>query len=246
MKGVTYFLIICRKKLFQLNIFIFMALFLSNFKDIHSTEISFCVISQNGYNQPCMDNIIILDQAKYKVGNFAKNKNGDLIIEFYAEDEMYSKRLFYGMTKDGKYYFLNQTSYTHELNIDIDEIIDIYGYYNFFNIYNSKNLFVTIKSDPNKGNEYLFSINSYDSMIELHNLTDDNSSHYLWNFNDFFNLNEEEYFFPYESVLFELKKESTYIIAFIPKININNDISGLSFIKKFLDLNHLIKMRLKK
>ena len=180
------------------------------------------------------NNIITLNHSKYKAGNFAKNKNGDLIIEFSSEDEKYSKRLFYGMTKDGRYYFMNQTSYTQELNININEIIDMYEYYNFFNIYDSKNLFVTVKNEPNNKNQYLFSINSYYSIVELHNLI--NNSYYLWNFNDFFNLNETEYFFPYETILFELKeskKDFPYLIVFIPKYQIDEDISDLNFIIKF-------------
>ena len=160
MKGVTYFFFFFWKKMFQLNIFIFMALFLSNFKDIHSTEIGFCVNSQNGYNQPCMDNIIILDQAKYKVGNFAKNKNGDLIIEFYAEDEMYSKRLFYGMTKDGRYYFPNNSP-TYEIT-NIGNIGSARGRYE------SLNQLVVTQNDLNRENEFLFSTSSYESLTELH------------------------------------------------------------------------------
>ena len=35
-----------------------------------------------------------------------------------------------------------------------------------------------------KKNQYLFSINSFYSMVELYNL--DNNDYYIWNFNDFF------------------------------------------------------------
>jgi hypothetical protein len=143
----------------------------------------------------CFNNILIFDNKKYKLGNFVINNKGDLIIEFYGEDEVSTSRLFYGLTKDGRHLFSNKSSYTYELNIDIDEIIDFSEYYNYYKIYNTRNYFVSVKNDPNKNNQYLFSINLYDFMIELHNLNNENMSHYFWNFNDFFNLNEDDYMF---------------------------------------------------
>ena len=53
------------------------------------------------------------------------------------------------------------------------------------------------------------------------------------NFNDFFNINEAKYKFPYETALLELKEDSSYIIAFIPKFIVNEKIKELNFIKKF-------------
>ena len=149
--------------------------------------------------------ILIFNRAKFKAGNFAKNKNGDLFIEYYSEDD-YDKpasRLFYGKTKNEKELFSDHSSYTHEINIDFDETIDIFGY-NYFDVYNSKNLFVSMRYEPNKENQYLFSINSYDYIVELHKFNNNiNTAHYLWNFHDFFKLNEERYRFPYEINLIE-------------------------------------------
>ena len=181
------------------------------------------------------NNIIIFNHSKFKSGNFAINKNGDLFIEYYSKDDNNkpSSRLFYGLQKNGRELFFNQSSYTQEINIDLDETIDVFGY-NYFDIYNSKNLFISIKNENNENNQYLFSINSYDYEVELHKFSNNiNIAHYLWNFNDFFNLNEEKYLFPYEINLLELKKESSYIITFIPKILVNENMNELSFIKKF-------------
>ena len=66
----------------------------------------------------------------------------------------------------------------------------------------SKNLFISFKND--KKNQYLFSINSYNSMVELYDLNNDNNNYQVWNFNKFFNLNEDDYFYPFEFELFEL------------------------------------------
>ena len=71
-------------------------------------------------------------------------------------------------------------------------------------------------------------------MVELHDFNNENNNHLTWNFNKFFNLDEDEYFFPYECSLFELKKESEYIIVFIPKFNVYEDLRNVNFIKKFI------------
>ena len=168
-------------------------------------------------------NIIIFNHTKLNAGSI--NKNSDLIIEYYSEenyDDIPNSILFYGLSKNGRYCFSNESSYTQEKNINIDEIIDIDGFYNNYEIYDSKNLFVSIKDDFNRENQYLFSINSYNSLVELHNFTYNlNNKHYIWDFNDFFDLDEDSYYFQYERQIYELSKESTYIIAFIPKFLVN-------------------------
>ena len=50
------------------------------------------------------------------------SKNGDLVLEFSEDNEISSSRLFYGLTKDGRYFFKNQSSYTYELNINNENI----------------------------------------------------------------------------------------------------------------------------
>ena len=81
----------------------------------------------------CFDNIIKFDNKHYQASNFARNKNGDLVIEFSEDNEISSSRLFYGLTKDGKYFFSNQSSSTKELDINIDNINTDYGFYNSYN-----------------------------------------------------------------------------------------------------------------
>ena len=111
---------------------------------------------------------------KFNAGTI--NKNGDLFIEYYSEENFYdipNSILFYGLTKDGRCYFSNESSYTLEKNIERDEIKDITGFSNYYRIYDSKNLFVATKNDYNTKNQYLFSINSYNSIVELHNFNND-------------------------------------------------------------------------
>ena len=187
-------------------------------------------------NKECFNNIIMFNHKKYQVNNFAANKNGDILIQYneYNNNEEYnSSRLFYGLTKDGSNFFLNQSSYTSEFNINIDEeILEYSDFLNIYKIQDSKSLFVSMKND-NKKNQYLFSINSYNSMVELYDLNNNNNNYQIWSFNKFFNLDEDDYYFPFEYELFELKEKSEYIIAFIPLLVVDEYILDLSFIKKF-------------
>ena len=188
-------------------------------------------------NEYCFNNIIIFKDKNYQVNHFAKKKNGDFIVEFTEHteyDELSSSRLFYGLTNDGQYFFPNESSYTYESNIDIDEETYYENiFYNLDGIYDSKNLFVTIWNAANRGNEYLFSINSYNSMVELHDLKNKDNKYQIWSFNKFFKLDEKDYFWPYNYEIYELPKESAYIIAFIPTNDIIEEMLNVSFIKKF-------------
>ena len=157
------------KLLSKLNLFIIFFLIISNLLLIQCQKRG---AQEIPHTTP--DKIIIFDHAIFNAGTI--NKNGDLFIEYYSEDNYYdipNSILFYCLSKDGRFCFTNETSYTRETNIDIDEIVDIDIYPNYYKIFNSKNLFVTINNDNNKENQYLFSINSYNSIVELHNLNNE-------------------------------------------------------------------------
>ena len=235
MLKIIYFSLKTESKLYFFATLLFYFLFFKTIFCQEETCYDYSYLYENG--ESCF-NFIKFDHKRYQSNNFAINKNGDLILELTEYNDEYdaitSSRLFYGLTKEGKYFFSNKSSYTHEFNIDIDEeTYDPYEFNNFFEIYNSINLFVSMKNDPN---QYLFSINQFNSMVELYNITKENNNYLIWNFNKFFNLDEDDYFFPYECSLFELfelKKESTYIIVFIPKVNVYEDLKNVNFIKKF-------------
>ena len=211
-----------RKPLSKLNLLIIIIFIISNLFFIQCYDFE-------------IYNIITFDHMKFNAGTI--NKNGDLFIEYYSEENFYdipNSILFYGLTKDGRCYFSNESSYTLEKNIERDEIKDITGFSNYYRIYDSKNLFVTTKNDYNTENQYLFSINSYNSIVELHNFNNDkDKAHYIWDFKKFFNLKDDENNFPYERELYELKGQSLYIIVFIPKILVTENFKDMIFIKKF-------------
>ena len=158
-----------QKHLKKMNLFIIIFLIISNLILIHCDLNESCLIPLNP------EDIIIFNHTKFNSGS--KNKNGDLIIEYYSDENYYdmpTSFLFYGLSKNGRYCFSNESSYTQEKDIDIDEVIDIAGYYNNYRIYDSKSLFVSISNDSNRGKEYLFSINTYNSIVELHNFNNNN------------------------------------------------------------------------
>ena len=58
--------------------------------------------------------ITVFNHSKFKAGNFAPNKNGELFIEYYSEDDkdISASRLFYARTKNGREIFFNESSST--------------------------------------------------------------------------------------------------------------------------------------
>ena len=73
-------------------------------------------------NENCFNNKISFDQKKYQINNFAKKENEDLVLQI-SEQTKYgtTSRLFYGLTNEGRYLFKNESSYSNEFNINIDE-----------------------------------------------------------------------------------------------------------------------------
>ena len=153
---------------FHLYILILSALLNSRFSHCQSIPTG-CSRNPSLNDEQCFTNIIKLDNRNYQASNFAKNKNGDLAIEFSEHSEISSTRLLYGLTKDGRYLFKNESSYTHEISIDNALLEDI----SFDSIYKTTNLFVSIKDTSNKENQFFFSLNTYYSTVELHDLNND-------------------------------------------------------------------------
>ena len=115
-------------------------------------------------NSECFSNILYINNSLYRAGQFATNKEGDLFIEYSTVN----KRLFYGLMKNGKYYYDNELHYK-------ESNITGYFYDNFPYIgrYESKNLFISTKNDINKTKEYLLSLSSYKTLIEIYDIKND-------------------------------------------------------------------------
>ena len=169
----------------------------------------------------------VLKFENYQLNHFAKNNEGDFVVSFteYTENIKSSSRKFYGLKNDGQYFFSDEESFERELKVNINEEIYNSG------LDRSKNLFVYINDNTDK--QYLFSINAYNSMVELFDVDNNDNKYYIWSFNKFFDLNLDEYYSPCSYEIFSLKKEKSYIIAFLPKEKISSDKSNAIFIKKF-------------
>ena len=166
MVNILYIHINNQKKTIKINYLILVLYLLTNIREINSES---CKNYNNFSNKDCFNNILIFNNKKYRAGHFAENKNGDMIIE-YSDDLPGKSRLFYGLKKNGNYYFADEKA-TKEIE-DIKSDNDLYKRYESFNI------FVSLEDDVNKTNEYLFSTSSYQSLTELYNS----------------NINEDDYF----------------------------------------------------
>ena len=103
-------------------------------------------------NTECFNNLIIFNDKKYRAGEFAKNKNGDIVIEYSCQ----LSRLFYGIKQNGDSFF------DDENGIKVIESLAQDGDCN--RRYESKNIFISLKDDINKVNQYLFSVSSYKTL----------------------------------------------------------------------------------
>ena len=189
-------------------------------------------------NRVCLNNNIRFDSKKYQINNFAKTENEDFLLQIsehtkYSEE--FTSRLFYGLTNEGRYYFSDKSSYSHEFNINIDEnaFYENNDFYYDNEIIDSKNLFVKIKNTPNKDNKYLFSINSYNFIVELYDLNNGNNNYIIWSFQEFFKLDPDDYVFLFDYELIEIKEGTEYLIAFIPQMEIKEIILDVIFMKTF-------------
>ena len=114
-----------------------------------------CERSESLLNTKCFNNILYINE-NFRAGYLAKNKNGDIMAEFSSSN----RRLFYGIKNSGKFYYDN-IPYTQENNVNNE---------NFFGRYESRNKFISLKDDSNKTKEYLLSISSYKTLIEIYDI----------------------------------------------------------------------------
>ena len=116
------------------------------------------------YSEQSLDKIIVFNpDSHYRAGNFAINKNNDMIIEYSYQN----KRLFYGLKQNGRYFFNDENGNpisTKEITLQNNEDTSI------TQRYESKNIFVSLKNDVQKDKEYLFSTSSYTTVSELYDL----------------------------------------------------------------------------
>ena len=128
--------------------------------------------------------IFDLENKYYRAGHFASNKKGDMIIEYSYQQF----RLFYGLKKDGKLFYPNETKEIEIINNETET--------EMLTRYESINLFVSLTNDINKEKEYLMSLSSWKTLAELHDLETDEYN--IITSINFFNSEEGTYSFVFQ------------------------------------------------
>ena len=182
----------------------------------------------------CFNRLIKFDNG-YRAGQFTIRKDGVLLIEY----SFINKRLFYGLKKNGRGFFLNEAT---NKEIIIQNYTGIYPE-NSVSRYESKNILVYLSDDSSKEKPYIFSVSSFISSVELHYFDNEgNNSYKTWLNLDFFNIHENNrYIFSYQFSLLE-GKNNIYYAVYIQVKERQNDgrdysISYTLSKFKFLDSN---------
>ena len=155
-----------------------------------------------------LNTAIIFNHDKWRGGRASTNKNGDMIIEFSLDTIEGKSRLFYGLQKNGRYYFPEESFFKEigEMRCDYCDDNNSYG-----GLYGSRNLFISLINDTEKSKQYLFSMTSSKGLVELIDI-ENNFEYHAWDSLKFFNLTSPIY--SYEYSLFELEESNTYITTF--------------------------------
>ena len=92
-----------------INLFIYVFIFLLSFKLISCDGCK--GISDLSDSTNCYNDVITFSHLNWRAGHAATNKNGELIVEFSPDVVNTSSRLFYGLKKNGRYYFPGEPVY---------------------------------------------------------------------------------------------------------------------------------------
>ena len=198
-------------RILNFHYFIVIFLFLSQLKLTYGES---CKAGNSINNNECFNNIVIFNDKNYRAGSFAKNKNGDIIIEYSA----YNSRLFYGLKNDGKYFFNDESPIKVIENINNDDGLTYR--------YESENIFVSLEDDTNKDNQYLLSISTFQTLAELHNFQTNN---YVVRKTENF-IGNEIYAYQFSLLETQIDNQNIYFCIYI---HLNGTEGNITTIKKF-------------
>ena len=128
---------------------------------IGSIKCNSCNSNKQISNSDCFNDIIQFDQDKYRAGHACVTKEGDLLIEYSIDDDS-SKRLFYGLKSNGRNYF-DGNSFIKIIDLGNDEGVKPR--------FESMNRLIKINDGTNNDKEYLLSISTYRTLVELYDLS---------------------------------------------------------------------------
>ena len=195
-----------KKRFKNLNKIILIFLITLQIKAVLCGDKDSCLRIYDMSNTNCFNDRIIFDN-KWRAGHFVTTKEGVLIIEYSNDGGNKgdnTKRFFYGLKKNGRYYFANESAFKHfTAKNPSDDTIN--------GRYESKNAIVHLKGDTSKTKEYIFSTSIWTTATELHDLDNDTSNY--WDTVEFWEIIE---IFSYEIVFLEIKEnnEMHYVCVF--------------------------------
>ena len=179
----------------------------------------------------CYNHIIEFNNDVWRAGRASTNKKGEMIIEFSLNKKESSSRLFYGLKKNGRYFFPEEP-YFKEIEDIQCEGCDTNSKYK--GRLESRNLFLSLTDDTTKSKQYLFSMSAGYSLVELIDI-ENNFTYFTWNSTNFFDLTKP--IFSFEYPLFELEDSNTFITAFMEvegyDTQYNFDVSNSFRVMKF-------------
>jgi len=181
----------------NINSYFFLLLFFVKFISISSNT---CKSKAKVSNTDCFTDIIKFDQNNYRAGHAITTKNGELLIE-YSLDADSSERLFYGLKNNGRNYFTNDS---------FIKIIDVGNDEDVFNRYESMNRLVKINDGSNDGKEYILSISTFRTVLEIYDMED-------WSFkikNSIAYLGHQIFSFTFQILEAKYNNEYIYFCAF--------------------------------
>ena len=154
-----------------------------------------------------LNNVITLNHNSWRAGHGVSNKNGDFIMEFSTNHAESSSRLFFGLKKDGTYFYPEVPFFKEIHSMTCSNCA---GTFTNNGRFYSLNIFLSLIDDETKSKQYLFSMSSDYLLTELIDIEND-FSYYAWSSGTFF-----DYTAPwgYQYSLFEIGNTNTYITVF--------------------------------
>ena len=198
--------------------YLFISILLLQFSKISCDNI--CSKGTALTDTSCFDNVIYFNHYNYRSGHFAVKKNNDLVIE-YSGNPPSCMRLLYGLKSNGGRGLFND-GYIREKNLTTSND----------GRYEARNIFVSLKGDTNKSNEYLFSTSSHITITELHDLEDDT---FITRYSDDFN-SKRIFSFVYSLLHTTIDNNNYYFLIFTSPNNNDNpeaEDGSLVVIRKF-------------
>ena len=183
---------------------------------------SICLIDNEIVKTQWLNNIIIFDEYRYRFNSMAISKKGDFIFETSSEETpLNGVRLFFGLKKNGSYYFKNDNNE----EIPTKKIIVLDDNYEGAMRYESNIFFIKINNEKFQENkEFLVSISLYYGFMELYDLDDQNilvSKIPAYDINNYIifskmcsliELNNKEYLYFFHGRRYEISLDSYIII----------------------------------